>query len=135
MAHWRSNLPGDHRVSDEFANKSDLEIQALIGRAEHELQQRKLVSKEKLKEEIEEKLRQAGLDLGDLFPETTGKGRKARAISETGTAQPVKAKYRDPVSLETWSGRGARPPHWVKRIMAERGWTLDEFKQSGEYDA
>jgi hypothetical protein len=43
-------------VSEEFANLSDLEIQALIGRAEHELQRRKLVSKEKLKEEIEEKL-------------------------------------------------------------------------------
>jgi DNA-binding protein H-NS len=122
-------------VSEEFADKSDLEIQALIGQAEHELQRRKLVSKEKLKEDIQEKLRQAGLDLGDLFPEATGKGRKARAISETGEAQPVKAKYRDLVSQETWSGRGARPPHWVKRIMAERGWSLEEFKLSGEYDA
>jgi DNA-binding protein H-NS len=91
--------------------------------------------KEKLKEEIEEKLRNAGLDLGVLFPEAGGKGRKARATSETGEAQPVKAKYRDPVALETWSGRGARPPLWVKRIMGERGWALDEFKRSGEYDA
>ena len=121
-------------MSDEFADKSDLEIQALIGRAEHELHRRKLVSKEKLKEEIEEKLKANGLDLGDLFPEAGSKGRKARAISETGEARPVKAKYRDPVSQETWSGRGARPPLWVKRIMAERGWTLDEFKRSGEYD-
>jgi DNA-binding protein H-NS len=121
-------------VSDEFTDKSELEIQALIGRAEHELQRRKLVSKEKLKEEIEEKLRASGLYLGDLFPEVGSKGRKARATSETGEAQPVKAKYRDPVSQETWSGRGARPPLRVKRIMAERGWTLDEFKQSGEYD-
>jgi DNA-binding protein H-NS len=92
-------------VSEEFANKSDLEIQALIGRAEHELQRRKLVSKEKLKEEIEEKLRNAGLDLGDLFPEAGGKARKARG-SETGEASPVKAKYRDPVSQEAWSGWG-----------------------------
>lgn len=121
-------------MSEEFANKSDLEIQALIGRAEHELQQRKLVSKEKLKEEIEEKLKAVGLELGDLFPEAGSKGRKARATSETGEAQPVKAKYRDPVSQEAWSGRGARPPIWVKRIMAERGWTLEEFKRSGEYE-
>jgi DNA-binding protein H-NS len=135
MAHWRSNLPGAQRVSEEFANKSDLELQALIGRAEHELQRRKLVFKEKLKEEIEEKLKANGLELGDLFPEAGSKGRKARATSEVGEAQPVKAKYRDPVSQETWSGRGARPPLWVKRIMSERGWTLEDFKQSGEYDA
>ena len=58
-------------MSDEFANKSDLEIQALIGRAEHELQRRKLVSKEKLKEEIEEKLRKLVLSLAtcSLRPE------------------------------------------------------------------
>jgi DNA-binding protein H-NS len=121
-------------VSEEFANLSDLEIQALIGRAEHELQRRKTASKDKLKEEIEERLRSAGLDLGDLFPEAGSKRRRARATSETGEATPVKAKYRDPVSQETWSGRGARPPLWVKRIMAERGWTLEEFKLSGEYN-
>jgi DNA-binding protein H-NS len=121
-------------MSEEFADKSDLELVALIGRAEHELQRRKLASKGKLKEEIEEKLRNAGLDLGDLFPEAGSKGRKPRASSETGEARPVKAKYRDPVSQEEWSGRGARPPLWVKKIMAERGWTLDEFKRSGEYE-
>ena len=86
----------------------------MIGRAEYELQRRKLAFRGKFREEIEEKIRNAGLDLGEL--------------------RLVKAKYRDPVSLETWSGRGARPPLWVKRIMAERGWTLEEFKRSGEYD-
>lgn len=122
-------------MSEEFAEKSDLELVALIGRAEHELQRRKLASKDKLKEEIEEKLRNAGLDLGDLFPEAGSKGRKPRATSDKAEVRPVKAKYRDPVSQEEWSGRGARPPLWVKRIMAERGWTLEEFKRSGEYDA
>jgi DNA-binding protein H-NS len=120
-------------VSEEFADKSDLELDALIGRAEHELQQRKLASKEKLKAEIEEKLRANGLDLGDLFPEVGSKGRKT-GQSETGEGRPVKTKYRDPVSQETWSGRGAHAPLWVKRIMAERGWTLEEFKKSGEYE-
>jgi DNA-binding protein H-NS len=122
-------------VSEEFANKSDLELLTLIKRVEQELERRKLASKETLKIEIEEKLLNAGLDLGDLFPEAAGKRRKSRPPSETGEARPVKAKYRDPVSLEAWSDRGARPPYWVKRIMGERGWTLEEFKQSGEYDA
>jgi hypothetical protein len=44
-------------MSEEFANLSDLEIQALIGQAEHELQRSKLAFRDKLKEEIEEKLR------------------------------------------------------------------------------
>jgi hypothetical protein len=88
---------GAQRVSDEFGNKSDLEIQALIGRAEHELERRNRASKDKLKEEIEEKLKASGLELSDFFPEAGSKGRKARATSETGEAQPVKAKYRDPV--------------------------------------
>ncbi len=122
-------------MSEEFASLSDLEIQALIGRAEHELQRRKLAIREKLKTEIEEKLRSSGFELDDLFPDAVGRGRKARSAPEAVDAPQVKAKYRDPVSLETWSGRGGRPPYWVKKIMAERGWTLDDFKKSGEYDA
>jgi DNA-binding protein H-NS len=121
-------------VSEEFANQSDLELLALIKRVEEELERRKKASKDKLKEEIAEKLRNAGLDIGDLFPEVGSKGRKPRG-SETGEGRPVKIKYRDPVSQEAWSGRGARPPLWVKRIMGERGWTLEEFKRSDEYDA
>jgi DNA-binding protein H-NS len=121
-------------VSDEFANLSDLDLLSLIKRVEQELERRKRAAKDKLKEEIEERLRNAGLDLGDLYPGAGGKGRKSWAVSETGEARPVEIKYRDPVSQEAWSGRGARPPHWVQRIMAERGWTLEEFKRSGEYD-
>jgi DNA-binding protein H-NS len=126
---------GGHRVSEEFAKQSDLELLTLIKRVEQELERRKLASKEALKIEIEEKLRANGLDLGDLFPEAGGKARKARATTETGETKEVRAKYRDPVSQETWSGRGAHPPLWVKRIMAERVWTLEEFKRSGEYEA
>ena len=119
-------------MSDEFAHLADLELLSLIKRAEQELERRKSTSKDKLKQEIEERLRSAGLDIGELFPEATAK--RKRKIAEPGEGKPVQAKYRDPVSQETWSGRGARPPLWVKRIMAERGWTLDEFKQSGEYN-
>ena len=117
-------------MSDEFANISDLELLSLIKRAEDELEDRKRASRDKLVEEIQEKIRGSGLTLRDLFPETGAKKRK----SNEGETNEVKPKYRDPVSQETWSGRGARPPLWVKRIMAERGWMLDEFKRSGEYD-
>ncbi len=58
----------------------------------------------------------------------------AIAPSPDAEVKEVKPKFRDPVFRETWSGRGARPPLWVKRVMAERGWSLDDFKKSGEYD-
>ncbi len=119
-------------MSDEFKGLSELEIQALIGRAEHELQRRRLASKETLRLEIEEKLRATGLDLADLFPEAGGKVRKQRQVSDR---KPVKPKYRDPVSQEEWSGRGDRPPRWVLSILSQRGWTLEDFKKSGEYEA
>jgi DNA-binding protein H-NS len=99
---------------------------SLIKRAESELELRKSASKDKLRQQIEDRPKHAGLELGELFPEVTGK-RKGRAAGPS-EGKPVLAKYRDPVSQETWSGRGPRPPLWVKRIMAERGWTLDEFK-------
>lgn len=120
-------------MSDEFAQLSDLELLSLIKRAEQELENRKSSSKDKLKQEIEERLKSAGLDIGELFPEAAVK--RKRKSSEPSEGKPVKAKYRDPVSQETWSGRGAHPPLWVKWIMAERDWTLDQFKRSGEYDA
>ncbi len=118
---------------DEFANLSQLELLSLIKRAEEELEHRKNDSKEKLKEEIQEKLRASGIDLSDPFPEAGAKKRKAKTASNDAEVQVVKPKYRDTVSPEAWSGRGARLPLWVKRIMAERGWSLDDFKKSGEY--
>lgn len=108
-----------------------LDLTALIERAQVEIKRRKVSAKDKLKQEIEEKLKHSGLDLSDLFPGTGKKAKKSKSESES---KPAPVKYRDPVSQGTWSGRGARPPHWVKSIMSERRWTLDEFKTSGEYD-
>ncbi len=86
----------------EFSNLNDLELLSLIKRAEHELEQRKAQARERLKEEIQEKLKATGLELGDLFPGMGGKARKGNGASEDSEKKPVKPKYRDPVSLETW---------------------------------
>lgn len=118
----------------EFSNLSDLELLSLIKRAEDELEGRKVQARDRLRDEIHEKLKATGLSFDDLFPEIGGKPRKGNAASEDREKKPVKPKYRDPVSQETWSGRGARAPRWVLGIMAERGWSLEEFKRSGEYE-
>ena len=107
------------------------ELTALIERAHEEIKHRKVAAKDKLKQEIEEKLKHSGLDLADLFP---GAGKKGKQSKQDGENKPAPVKYRDPVSEGTWSGRGVRPPAWVKSIMSERRWTLEEFKASGEYD-
>jgi DNA-binding protein H-NS len=114
-------------VSDEFSALSDLEILSLIEYAKIELARRKDVGKEKLRAEIESKLRDAGLDLRDLF-EIEGKSARG-AGNEKATVAP---KFRDPTSGEMWSGRG-RAPKWVAAIMKEREWTMEQFKQSDEF--
>ena len=118
-------------MADEFANLSVPEIQALIERAHAEIARRKEAGKETLKAEIAEKLRMAGLDFADLFPET-GKGKKSGVKTE-GAKRVVAPKYKDHASGETWSGRGAYPPRWVAMIMSQRGWTLEDFKNSEEF--
>ena len=122
-------------VSEEFAKLSDLEILSMIERAQQEIIARQNAGRERLKEEIQAKLANSGLDISDLFPDASSKGRrKSNKNAEASDGAPVPAKYRDPVSQETWSGRGGRPPHWVKKIMDAKGWTLEDFKKSGEYD-
>lgn len=135
QADFALNLRGDP-VSKEFAELSDFEILSLIERAKQELDGRQNAGREKLKEEIKAKLANSGLNIGDLFPDLVGKVRR-KSVKDADKAQgaPVPVKYRDPVSQDGWSGRGARPPHWVKRILEERGWSLEDFKKSGAYEA
>ena len=124
-----------HIVSEEFARLSDLELLSLIERAKQEIVNRQNQGREKLKEEIQARLANSGLDISDLFPDLSGKGRrKSSKDADKSDVAPVPAKYRDPVSQESWSGRGGRPPHWVKKIMDEKGWSLEDFKKSGEYE-
>lgn len=120
------------KMSEEFANLSDLEIIALIHRANEELTRRKEAHRENLRADIAQKLKNAGLDLADLFPEIEGKPVKEKKPTERAT-KTVAAKYRNPVSGDTWSGRGAHPPQWVKSILMERGWTIEDFKSSDEF--
>ncbi len=119
-------------VSDEFLRLSDLEILSLIERAKAELDRRKEDQKEKLRSEIEAKLKSAGLDLGDLFESERKRSRGAGKAKEDDGQNAVAPKYRNHVTGETWSGRG-RSPKWVVAIMQEREWTVDDFKQSHEF--
>lgn len=55
-------------MSDEFAHLSDLELLSFIKSSEKELEFCNEPHKDKLKEEIEERLRTANLEFGGLLP-------------------------------------------------------------------
>jgi DNA-binding protein H-NS len=119
-------------MSDEFANLSDLELLSLIHRAQEEAMRRKDAAKQRLRNKIEEDLKKAGLGLGDIFPEIKVRQNPFGEASSAPQKASV-AKFKNHVSGDTWSGRGPHPPQWVKSIMAERGWTIEEFKASEEF--
>jgi hypothetical protein len=45
----------------------------------------------------------------------------------------IRPKYVNPKTNEAWAGRGAFAPSWVQKIMNERKWSLEEFKNSEEF--
>lgn len=69
--------------------------------------------------EIKRLMAQFGISPADLG--FTGRGGKTK-----GKGATLAAKYRDPVSGKTWSGRGRRPA-WVMELEAQ-GKHLDDFK-------
>lgn len=61
---------------------------------------------------------QYGLSLADI-------GSKAAASPRTAAAKKVAAKYRNPATGDTWSGRGLQP-NWLKAALAS-GRSLADF--------
>lgn len=59
-----------------------------------------------------------GFSVGDIQKAIQPHGTKAKATgtkTKKPTVTPVAAKYRDPVSGATWSGRGV-PPLWIRDV-------------------
>jgi DNA-binding protein H-NS len=91
MARTSSNL-------DTMSHKELAQMEARIARLKIEKQN---AERSELRQRITEMVRQAGLEMSDLF----AKGRQGK-----GT---VAVKYRDPQNPEnTWTGRG-RMPRWM----------------------
>jgi len=57
--------------------------------------------------QVREIVAEYGLTVQDVFP-----GRAAKAGSAKATGNKVAAKYRDPASGQTWTGRG-KAPKWI----------------------
>ncbi|MEY4909294.1 MAG: hypothetical protein RL260_3012 [Pseudomonadota bacterium] len=65
-----------------------------------------------------------GLTAADLGSARPGRPPKI-GIAEPGTTRKVAAKYRDPNTGETWSGRGLKPK-WLSAAI-ENGHNLTDF--------
>jgi DNA-binding protein H-NS len=79
------------------------EIKASIDDA---IAERKAIEAAKVKAELTKMAATAGFTLADIFGETRNSKR------------PVSAKYRDPKTDKTWSGRG-RAPRWMPRRKSD----------------
>lgn len=78
-------------------------------------------AKENAKQELQERAKQLGFDLGDLFPATA-----PRRSKSTGERAAPRVKYRNPKNQEeVWSGRG-RQAKWLTRELAS-GKKLADF--------
>jgi DNA-binding protein H-NS len=81
------------------------------------LAQRTAQAREDFRKDFLGKLDLFGMSLEDFKEQPPKKERKQRE---------TKPKYRDPVSGETWSGRGKTKPLWMQNYLAE-GRQQDEF--------
>ncbi len=105
------------------------QLTALIEAAEAKRRDKLEDAKTALRTEVERRAAELGVSVDDLFAqpdqrepaEQKMRGRKPR--SDAGTKPP--AKFRDPETGETWSGRG-RPPRWLAAKEAE-GKQREEF--------
>ena len=61
-----------------------------------------------------------------------GKKKQAKAAKPRDQRSTVKAKYKDPNSTATWSGRG-RTPAWVRDICQIEGIGIERFKKDSRF--
>lgn len=112
----------DGKVID-WAEYSDEEIERFMIELEVVGKKRKEAKREALKNQIEGMVKEHGISLAELFP-NTGKVRGQPKEKRTPAGQQV--KYRNPVDpSQTWTGKG-RKPAWLTEALTS-GKTLEDF--------
>lgn len=69
-------------------------------------------------------MQEHGVSLAELGGGKTG-ARQPRAVKAGSTGRKVAAKYRNPATGDTWSGRGLKP-NWLKAALAS-GKKIEDF--------
>lgn len=100
------------------------DLDKVIAAAEQERQTKRDTARKALLEEVRTKAQALGLSLSSLL-----EGAEEERLLTKGKRAPVKAKYRNPETGETWSGRGSAPG-WLRRLE-EGGHSREEFAVDG----
>jgi DNA-binding protein H-NS len=113
-----------NRKDIDWAEYTDEEIERVITELEAVQQKRRQEKRQALKEQIEGTVKEHGISLAELFPQT-GRDKSQRKDKRAGGGQKV--KYRNPAdSSQTWSGKGRKPAWLVDSLTS--GKTLEDFK-------
>ena len=108
------------------------DLDSVVAEAEKQREARRETGRRELVEEFRSRAAEMGLSLEELLGNGAQPGRppgKARSGRTGASASPRPAKYRDPETGETWSGRG-RVPRWLK-AAERRGRKREEFAVGG----
>lgn len=89
------------------------ELKALMADAEKQLKAAEQRKRDETKAAVQKILDESGYDIGDLFPGAAGgKSKKSASKGE--------ARYRDPATGSTWTGRGRKPKWLIEAEAAGR---------------
>ncbi|WP_426356371.1 H-NS family nucleoid-associated regulatory protein [Burkholderia sp. R-40] len=88
-----------------MATKGYKDLKEQLAKLEQETEAARVAELASVVADIREKVAEYGITAEDIFGRQRGANRKAAA--------PVAAKYHNPKTGETWSGRG-RAPAWIK---------------------
>lgn len=98
--------------------KQAAELQQKI-EAAHKAERADVVAK------IKALMQEHGVTLAELGGGKAAGGRAPRAAKSGSTGRKVAAKYRNPATGDTWSGRGLKP-NWLKAALAS-GKKIEDF--------
>jgi len=116
---------------------SAAQLNKIIDETQKELTRRKNIDAATV--EIRSILKKYKIDFQDIDLSTTTKTggkisikKRAKVTKSCDLRSTVKAKYRDPNSAATWTGRG-RAPAWVQGICQNEGIDIGGFKKDDRF--
>jgi len=116
---------------------SAAQLNKIIGETQKELTRRKNIDAATV--EIRSILKKYKIDFEDIdlniISKNGGKSstkKRAKGTKSRDQRSTVKAKYKDPNSAATWTGRG-RTPAWVQGICQNEGINIDGFKKDDRF--
>jgi len=116
---------------------SAAQLNKIVDETQAELTRRKNIDAATV--EIRSILKKYKIDFQDIdlniITRTGGKSstkKRAKVTKSRDQRSAVKAKYKDPNSAATWTGRG-RTPAWVQGICQNEGIDIDGFKKDDRF--